>query len=79
MSNGHKFEKSWRIILAAAPNKRLRRIPSKDSDRIKGAIDEMVLRPFGGDVQKLGGEENSWRVRVGNYRIFLMSIPTKEL
>ena len=69
MLNGQNLSENWRIILADSPKKRLRRIPAKDSERISQAIDEMAVNPFTGDIQKIGGEENAWRRRIGNYRI----------
>lgn len=30
---------------------------------------ELSVDPFGGDIQKMGGEINVWRKRVGSYRI----------
>ena len=32
-------------------------------------LGELAVDPWRGDVQKLGGGENSWRRRIGNYRI----------
>ena len=63
MSNGN-----WQIVVAHAVRKVLRKIPRKDGQRIEGAIDAMCSDPYQGDVDKLGGE-NTWRRRVGSYRI----------
>lgn len=60
---------SWKIYIRGKAEKRLKRLPGKDSERIKLTIDEIAENPYGGDVEKMGGEENTWRRRVGAYRI----------
>ena len=32
-------------------------------------INELATNPFVGDIQKMKGEENIWRKRVGSYRV----------
>lgn len=33
-------------------------------------MERMTVDPFIGDIEKMKGEENVWRRRVGSYRIF---------
>lgn len=47
----------------------MRRLPAAERTRIFTALDRMVDEPFAGDVQKLGGRENDWRLCVGPWRI----------
>ena len=61
---------NWQISVAGHARKQLKRIPAADRDRIEHAIDEMWQEPFRGDIEKMGGQENSWRRRIGAYRIF---------
>lgn len=61
---------NWQIAVAGHAGKQLNRFPAKDKDRIKRAIDEMEQDPFVGDIEKMIGQENAWRRRVGAYRIF---------
>ncbi len=35
-----------------------------------GVIELFPLDPYAGDIQKIKGEKDVWRRRVGNYRIF---------
>ena len=35
-----------------------------------GVIELFPLDPYVGDIQKIKGEKDVWRRRVGNYRIF---------
>lgn len=60
---------TWRVRVTKTAEKQLRHIPRKDGERIALAIDGMEINPFGGDIVKLGGEDNVWRKRIGNYRI----------
>ena len=60
---------NWQILVTKSAAKQTKHFPKKDFVRIGEAIDEMATNPFLGDVQKIGGEENTWRRRVGNYRI----------
>lgn len=48
----------------------LKKTPREDGERILLVIDELLFNPFNGDIQKMKGEENSWRRRIGSYRIF---------
>lgn len=61
---------NWHVEVASSVPKILKRIPRKDAERIEVAIETFSEDPFVGDIIKLGGEENSWRRRVGSYRIF---------
>lgn len=61
---------NWKIYVIDRVEKQLKKFPKNDFGRIKKAIDEMESEPFGGDIEKLSGQENAWRRRVGSYRIF---------
>lgn len=47
----------------------IRRFPKNDRTHIAEALEELGSDPYAGDIEKLGGEENSWRRRIGAYRI----------
>ncbi len=59
----------WRVVLGNHAEKKLRRFPRKEKLRIAETIEALRSAPFAGDVVKLGGMGNAWRLRVGNYRI----------
>lgn len=61
---------NWRIAVAGRARKQLKRFPASDADRIKHSVDDMGENPFRGDIEKMSGQENVWRRRVGAYRIF---------
>ncbi|TSC67436.1 MAG: hypothetical protein G01um101472_416 [Parcubacteria group bacterium Gr01-1014_72] len=60
---------SWTLAVDSAANKQWRRFPHKDRERIRLALHEVEGNPFGGDLQKIKGEDFVWRRRVGSYRI----------
>ncbi len=60
---------NWKIYLTDHARKQARKIPVFDLARINKTIDNLEINPFAGDIQKLEGEENVWRRRIGNYRI----------
>lgn len=59
----------WRIELAGQAERQLRKLALPVRERIAQAIDGLEADPFGGDVKKLAGSEQLWRLRVGSYRI----------
>ena len=61
---------NWQIKIAGSAGKNLKRFPAQDITNIKSALDELVFNPYHGDIQKMEGRENSWRRRIGAYRIF---------
>lgn len=68
---------NWVLIVDTIVYKRLRVFPKKDCERITMAIRGFVVNPYAGDIEKMEGEEDVWRRRVGAYRIFY-EVSTKE-
>ncbi len=60
---------NWIVIIDGYAKKYLKRIPKKDSNRIKEMLRELVFNPFAGDLEKMSGDKDVWRRRVGAYRI----------
>jgi len=61
---------SWELRLRNKAGKAVRRFPKKEQHKIAAALRELNFNPYAGDIEKLEGEENSWRRRIGNYLIF---------
>lgn len=59
----------WDYRLTRQAFKNLRKFPRKEQERIFDVLEEMKTNPLFGDIAKLGGEENVWRKRIGNYRL----------
>ncbi len=59
-----------KILLSKKAFKELKTVPSKDRKAIKDKISKLAFFPLVHlDVRKLKGFENTYRLRVGNYRI----------
>ena len=65
---------NWVLHVRNKTRKAIRHFPEKDQRYIVETLREMRENPFFGDVIKLD-EGNSWRRRVGAYRIFYEIIP----
>ncbi|MFU8806447.1 MAG: type II toxin-antitoxin system RelE family toxin [Bradymonadaceae bacterium] len=60
---------SYKIELTKAAGRELKKLERGIRDRLVGAIDNLGDNPRPTGVTKLSGEENLWRIRVGNYRV----------
>ncbi len=61
---------NWLIHVTDPARKVINRLHGKDFILVDKAIDSMTADPFGGDIEKLGSQNNVWRRRVGSCRIF---------
>lgn len=61
---------SWTILIDRSVKKQLLKIAQNDYNRITSAIKELAINPYAGDIQKMSGEKDTWRRRVGSYRFF---------
>lgn len=60
---------TWVLHVDPAVDRFLRLIPRRDAERLLVAIAQLLADPFGGDIQKMKGERNVWRRRIGSYRV----------
>ena len=60
---------NWQLYIANQARKSLLRSSKDSADRLLMALDEISNDPYGGDIRKVKGEVNTWRRRVGRYRI----------
>lgn len=63
MSNNGSAE--WRIVLTRSAAKSLERVDKSTQRRLRDAIDKLME----GDIKKLRGRENEYRLRAGDYRV----------
>ena len=61
---------SWDLQVDPNVFKSLKKFPRKDAEAILNVIKLLPLNPYFGDIQKMEGTENTWRRRVGVFRIF---------
>lgn len=70
---------NWDYRLARRAMKNLKRFPKDEQKRVFASLEEMKSNPFGGDAKLMQGEENLYRRRVGNYRIYFRPIAKQGL
>ena len=59
----------YQIIIKPTAEKSMDKIPLPVRRRIADAIGELRSDPRPAGVVKLAGDENLWRIRIGNYRV----------
>ena len=59
----------WRVIITPRAERELKGLQSRDQARIREALDGLTDFPRQGDLRKLRGREEEWRLRVGDYRV----------
>ena len=59
----------YRVIILKRVLKNISKLSSKDQPKIYDAIKSLEVDPRPNGVKKLAGNEGSYRIRVGNYRI----------
>ena len=64
------LSKNWDLHIDPSIFKILRKIPRNDAKNILEAIRFLPINPYFGDIQKMKGESDMWRRRIGSYRIF---------
>lgn len=72
-SNGN-----WLVEIRGQVNKALIKFPVKDQRRLEAALEILSRNPYAGDIEKMKGENNIWRRRVGDYRIFYEVYPNQR-
>jgi mRNA-degrading endonuclease RelE of RelBE toxin-antitoxin system len=60
-------------------SKALRKSPKNFARWILTVIESLPQNPYAGDIQKMEGEKNVWRRRIGHYRIFYEIIPKEKI
>ncbi|RKZ99814.1 MAG: type II toxin-antitoxin system RelE/ParE family toxin [Gammaproteobacteria bacterium] len=69
---------NYSIEVSATAEKQLRKLSQKDKISVLKRIQELGREPRPDRSRKLRGQDNIYRVRVGNYRV-LYSIENKRL
>jgi mRNA interferase RelE/StbE len=59
----------YKITFARSARKELQILPANLVARIVPRIDALAKSPRPAGCRKLAGEENLWRIRIGDYRI----------
>lgn len=59
----------YRVELVPAAARQLRKLPRQTQLRIRDAIDLLAENPRPLGSKKLTGEQRTWRIRVGTFRV----------
>ncbi|HZV36496.1 MAG TPA: type II toxin-antitoxin system RelE/ParE family toxin [Verrucomicrobiae bacterium] len=59
----------YQIQFSPQAQRQLRRLPQDHQTRIVSHIDALAENPRPHGCKKLRGEENFWRIRIGDYRV----------
>ncbi len=59
----------YEVKFTKGARKMFRKLSQELQDRIQTKIDDLAIEPRPNGVKKLQGEENSYRIRVGDYRV----------
>jgi len=59
---------SWDLEIDHSVFKALKKVSRDNAERILDVIKLLPANPYFGDIQKMKGEENSWRRRIGAFR-----------
>ena len=71
---------NWQLKIRDRIWKDVAKFSEKDRERITKVIEkEIISNPYSGDIEKMKGEENSWRRRAGVYRIFYEIITQEKV
>lgn len=61
---------TWHLVVARSAQKEIEGAPVRDRTRILGALEELAMDPFSGDIAHLKGRGAlDFRRRVGSWRI----------
>ena len=59
----------YRIAWKPSAERAFRKLSRQSQDRIRPRIDALATNPRPDGVKKLEGDDNAWRIRVGEFRI----------
>lgn len=69
---------SYKILWKISAKKELKKLDKKEIPKIIKEVENLSSNPYPNNHKKLQGSENSYRIRIGNYRV-IYSIYNNEL
>jgi mRNA interferase RelE/StbE len=60
---------AWRVELTRSAERDLRRLDPPVRRRVVAALDGLNAQPPRGDISRLAGPAQEWRLRVGDWRV----------
>jgi mRNA interferase RelE/StbE len=59
----------WRVEVTRRAERDLRRLDPPVRERIYAALEQLVADPPSGDIVRLTGSDDEWRLRIGGWRV----------
>ena len=69
----------WKLLVADRAQKTVARAPRHERERLRAEVNALALDPFGSNTLPLRGAANSYRRRVGDYRILYTVFAAERL
>lgn len=69
----------WGVELTRSAQRDLRRLDAPIRRRVLSALDDLVADPPRGDVARLTGRDDEWRLRVGDWRVRFTRLADQQL
>lgn len=60
---------TYTVVFTSAAARQVKKMPRPARDRVVAAVSALASDPRPHGSRKLVGEENAWRIRVGDYRV----------
>jgi len=60
---------TWRVEFTTQADRQFRKLPRAVQERLRPRIDALAANPRPDGATKLSGEDDLWRIRVGEYRV----------
>ncbi|MEH2036520.1 type II toxin-antitoxin system RelE family toxin [Nostoc sp.] len=60
---------SYEVKFSRVAKKQFRKLPIDVQQRIQTRINDLAIEPRPNGVKKIQGDDNSYRIRVGDYRV----------
>lgn len=60
---------TYTVVFTSAAARQVKKLPRPARDRVVAAVSALDSDPRPHGSRKLVGEENAWRIRVGDYRV----------
>ncbi len=68
----------WHIIVTPRAEREFKKAPAGVQVRARAAVDVLAAGLVRGDVRKLRGKVDMWRLRVGDWRVFFTCRPREH-
>jgi mRNA interferase RelE/StbE len=73
-------EEKFKVVLDKQTIKYLKKLDSKQKNRILNILTEIAVNPFAGDIETIKGKPGYYRRRIGSYRLkFRVMLKEKEI